>query len=531
MFAVRSAAALHRLLDALPVFEGDPRVRRLFTLAPGSEFGIDALAALDGAHARTVPWDIARTESYDLVIAASPKGELHLLHGPLALLPHGAGFNKSLHGEGSADSASGLDPAYLLRPDGRPLAALHALAHPDQAARIAAQCPVAADRATVVGDPTLDRILDSRTLRGRYRDSLGTGGRRLVVIASTWGRDALLARRPDLPHRLATELPLDDYQVAAIVHPNEHSAAGTFDLAQRLPPEVFLARPYEEWAALTVAADAVVTDHGSTALYAAALGRAVVSAHDPSPELLPGTPMDRLLAAVPRLPRAADRPGALLDALLAAHRTDVVREAARAAFADEARGHSLALLRTALYAHLGLEPYAHHEPVPRLLPVPRPPEHRPPAAHAVTVHPAGAAPGAGLVRVERRPVRTDVPAHHIAAEEDAVQTRYAARAAVLYRRGRADDAVRWTAEALDRYPSCRTAAALASPYLCLVRRRAEPDRLTELRITPHDTARVPDPATAVSALHALPAARRGDTFTFRAGPAVCTVRLCEVPLP
>lgn len=62
-----------------------------------------------------MPWSEARDDTYDLIVAASPKGDLELLRGPHVLLPHGAGFNKAIPSEGSADSASGLDPAFLRR--------------------------------------------------------------------------------------------------------------------------------------------------------------------------------------------------------------------------------------------------------------------------------------------------------------------------------------------------------------------------------------------------------------------------------
>ncbi|MGW1714010.1 hypothetical protein [Streptomyces sp. NPDC002156] len=78
--------ALYRLLDVLPVFPGDDRITRLFTLVPGSGFGVDALAAIDGLGGRTVPWAEACGRTYDLVVAASPKGDLRLLHGPRVLL-------------------------------------------------------------------------------------------------------------------------------------------------------------------------------------------------------------------------------------------------------------------------------------------------------------------------------------------------------------------------------------------------------------------------------------------------------------
>jgi len=205
LLAARSAVALYRLLDVLPVFAGDHRITRLFTLVPGSDFGVAALAAIDAAGARTVPWDEACAGSYDLILLASPKGEWELLHGDRVLLPHGAGFGKTIRAEGSADSASGLDPEYLLPADrtGGALISLHALAHPSQVARLAAVSPRAAARAEVVGDPTVERVLASLSLRDDYRAALGTGSRRLIVLASTWGEESLLSRRPGLPAELA----------------------------------------------------------------------------------------------------------------------------------------------------------------------------------------------------------------------------------------------------------------------------------------------------------------------------------------
>ena len=59
------------------VFAGDHRVRPVFTLVPGSDFSTDALAALAGAGARTIPWPQAVRGGHDLVVAASPNGPLH----------------------------------------------------------------------------------------------------------------------------------------------------------------------------------------------------------------------------------------------------------------------------------------------------------------------------------------------------------------------------------------------------------------------------------------------------------------------
>ncbi|MFD9811667.1 translation initiation factor 2 [Streptomyces sp. NPDC059080] len=509
LFAARSAVALHRLLDTLPVFAGDHRITRVFSLVPGSDFSTDALAALEAAGARTVPWSQALGTTYDLTLAASPKGDLHRLRGPLALLPHGAGFNKSLPADGPARGASGLDTAYLVR-GGAPLAALHALAHPGQIERLAARSPEAAARAAVVGDPTLDRLLSSRGLRDRYRAALGAGGRRLIALTSTWGPRSLLARHPGLPARLTRELPLDEYRLALLVHPNAHSSAGRHELAERLAPALAagltMAAPYEEWASVLVAADAVLCDHGSTALYAAALGRPLLSVGDGGDELIPGTPMDRLLAAVP----VFEKPGDIADAIRGHHAERVTGPAA-AAFAEQ--GNALPRLRARLYACLGLTPPT--TPLaPRLLPVPRAAAPLP-AACAVRTRVHGTA-----VSVARHPAADDpedhpgdggpdAPAGHLAVEEDAVGVHLAQGAALLFRRalGGPGDAA-WTAagwidDALAAYPGRRTVATVLTPSLSVLRRRG--GALLAARTEPYDEAgRVvrPDQAAVLSALHA-----------------------------
>ncbi|MFJ2114809.1 translation initiation factor 2 [Streptomyces sp. NPDC087850] len=526
---MRSATALHRLLDVLPVFAGDERVRRVFTLLPGSDFGVDALASIERARARTVPWEEARRRPYDLILAASPKGELGLLRGPRALFPHGAGFSKTLRGEGSGDSASGLDPAYLL-PGGRALASLHALTHPGQIARLAAISPRAAARAMVVGDPTLERILASRTLRDHYRTVLGTGARTLIALTSTWGPESLLRRHPALPAQLASQLPYDSYQLAIIVHPNEHSRIGSFDLAEQLAPALdagaMRAGPYEEWAAVLVAADAVITDHGSTALYAAALDRPLIAAYDGGDELIPGSPMDQLLCVSPPL----NGPGGL-EAALSAHRPGAARAVAASVFAEQGQG--LWRLREELYELLGIAPPTTPAEA-RLLPAPPPPA-RTPAAFAVRVHSDDTG-----VRVDRYPAHTDMPAHFLAAEHGTAGERHVQSAGLLYRWAArtAPTAHRvswtaggWTARTLDDYPGCGTAAAVLSHSLCVVRTRS--GALLTVRIAPCEESdgRIvrADPAAVLCAVHswlktcpALPTAVTcaigGRSFTARLAP-------------
>ncbi|MET9557163.1 translation initiation factor 2 [Streptomyces sp. NPDC006645] len=528
LFAARSAIALYRLLDVLPVFAGDARVSRVFTLVPGSDFGLDALAAVERVGARSVSWDEACRDAYDLIVTASPKGELHLLEGPRVLLPHGAGFSKTFHGEGSADAASGLDPAYLM-PNGDLPPALHALAHPGQIDRLAALSPRAAAHAAVVGDPTLERILASLPRRESFRAALGTGARRLVVLTSTWGGESLLRRRPDLPFELAARLPQDAYQLGLVVHPNEWSRTGEFELAERLAPALdagmVLARPYEDWASVLLAADALITDHGSTALYyAAALDGPVLAAYDGGDELIPGSPMAQLLARAPHLDRAAD-----LEEALGGYRAGTGRAAATSAFvlagaiatstADltaaptastaAEQGSALERLRLELYRLLGLSPPA--APVTaRLLPVPAAPS-RAPSAFAVRVCLDG-----DETHVERFPGHVDAPAHHLAVEYGAAGERQSQSAALLFRRTERTSpapyrvewtVAGWTAHILDSYPGCRTAGAVLSPVHCVVRVRG--GALLSVRIEPpteHGRIVHSDPAAVLSAVHARLAA-------------------------
>ncbi|MDO0912829.1 translation initiation factor 2 [Streptomyces sp. DT2A-34] len=516
LFAARSAVALYRLLDVLPIFSGDDRITRLFTLVPGSDFGADALTAIDAVGGRTVPWSEACERTHDLVVAASPKGDLRLLRGPHVLLPHGAGFNKSLPDEGSADSASGLDPAYLRRTDHDAPIALHALAHPDQVARLAATNPQAARNAKVIGDLTLERVLASAPLRDRYRSALGTGARKLLVLVSTWGPDSLIRQRPGLPARLAAQLPYDEYQLALVVHPNERSLLGTYELTERLAPALdagmVLPDPHEEWASVLIAADALVTDHGSAALYyCAAQDRPIVSVHPGGGELIPGSPMDVLLTDVPQLERGAD----IIDALRA-YRPGPAHTAAQAAFSTP--GDAVDRLRTEAYALLALAPPTHGL-TPRLLPEPAPAK-RVPAAFDVHVETTGAG-----VRITRHPAGTGLPGHHLAVEHGAADERLTRSAGLLYRRplpppnapvshtapmtplapvDLAWTSDGWTRHALSAYPGCRSAAALLPSGGCLIRIRGH-EQPYAVQIDPRsETGRVAriDPAIALSAVYA-----------------------------
>ncbi|MGW4888280.1 translation initiation factor 2 [Streptomyces murinus] len=527
LFAARSQNALHRLLDTLPVFAGDDRVHRCFTLVPGSAFSLDALSAIDRAGGRTLPWAEAVEQTFALILAASPKGDLHALHGPRVLLPHGAGFNKSVPGEGTEDSASGLDPAHLLRPDGAPLATRYLFSHPSQIARLAPLSPSVAARSTVVGDPLLERFLESQDRRDRYRAALRTGARTLVVLLSTWGPESLIGRRPGLPAELAAALPHDEYQLALVLHPNERARRGTLDLAEYLDPArqagLILPAVHEEWASVAVAADLLITDHGSAALYPAALDRPLLGVYDGGRELLPDSPMSALLTGVPRLPPhlpGVDTASRLATAVRA-HRPGSSRTLAEPAFAEQ--GRALDRLRETLYDLLDLTP-PDRPVLPRLLPDPAPAPLAP-AAFAVRIE----YDDQGSPRVLRHPAHLvpPAPAHHLSAEVGAAHRRFTQSAALLHRRAGehpgawTEPAGEWTLRILADHPGGhRTAAIVLSPTHCLLRPRSGP--LLSVRLGPGDGARraAPvDPVAVLSAVHAALLSGRGDPGT----PLVCSV--------
>ncbi|WP_416237989.1 translation initiation factor 2 [Streptomyces sp. FT1] len=463
LVAIRSAVALHRLLDVLPVFDGDDRVRVRFTLVPGSRFDVDALTALDRTGARTMPWQEAISTRHDLVLTASPKGDLHLLPGPRALLPHGAGFGKALGDEGSADVPSGLD--HLLA-DGEPWADLHALAHEEQALRLARHCPEARP-AVVVGDPTADRLLRSLPAREEYRAAVGTGPRHLVVLSSTWGPESLVARRPGLAAELLALLPHAAYQVALVLHPNAHSRTGGFDLARWMAPALraglVLARPHEEWAALLVATD----PRGPAAHAFAHQGEALT--------LLRGH-LYRLLGLRPPATPVVDAPAFPAP-------TTTPRQPAALAVRAEVCGDRVTVHRF--------------------------PPDTPERVHHLAAENPTAGPG---------PLQSAaVVWHH-------------ARTRPLTGHHAAWTASGWTASALDEMPGCRTAAAILTRDRLLLRPRGrapltvtiEPDR-------EQGRSRHADPTAVVSAVHAWlasgpPPGARG-TLLCDTGPVAVRVHL------
>lgn len=323
LVVVHTVTSGQRLLDAARLLAGDLRVQVVFTMAP-DVFGngvVDLLRRIDGV---TMPWSQATQHRFDLALAAA-YGGIEDVHAPLVVLPHGAGYNKrvSRRAGGGAVAARGVYglAAQELVHDGVVVPSAIALAHDRELARLARSCPAALPVAQVVGDPVHDRLVASAAERPAYRRALGVeDDRELVVVTSTWGPRSLFGRRAELLGRMLADLPPDRYRVAALFHPNVWFGHGAWQVRAWLAgcerAGLALVPPEADWRGVLVAADHVIGDHGSVAVYGAVTGVPVLlvdgGAGDVDPESAGGV----LAATAPRL-----HPGRSLAAQL--------REAAR----------------------------------------------------------------------------------------------------------------------------------------------------------------------------------------------------------
>lgn len=283
----------------------------------------------------------------------------------------------------------------------------------------------------------------------------------MVVLSSTWGQQSLVGRWPDLPARLLGELPVDEYQVVAALHPNVWSGHGAWQLrtwlARARDGGLLTIPPEGSWPAVLVAADCVIADHGSVGLYAAALDRPLVLALF-GDEVVPGTALAALGVLAPRL-EVGDALAEQIVAAIAGHRPGRYEQVASRAFAVAPVARSL---RSVLYELLALPEPAGEPPLPGW-PEPRP-DGGPATSYAVYTRLSG-----GEIEVRRLPATVDVPAapavagwwRHLAVYEQEWDLRMVQSASVVVRREPSDveQAVSWAQGVLDRLPGVRLAAA------------------------------------------------------------------------
>ncbi|OKK23597.1 hypothetical protein AMK09_10310 [Streptomyces sp. CB02488] len=567
LVVVHNVTSATRLLDVLPLFDGDLRIQLLATCPESSAFSAGTAELLAGTGVPVLPWEQALETPVDLAVSASFGGQLDLLSSKLAVLSHGVGYTKRLatpdtgHRTPDTEAGAGAEPSPVpvfgqapqwVLADGVPIADALVLSHPEQCDRLRAACPEAAPTAVLAGDPCFDRALAARPYRERFRRALGVrSGQRLIVLNSTWnpasffgdggaGGDDLL---PALLPRLAGEFPVDEYRFAAVLHPNIWHGHGPgqvrawLDRARRRG--LVLIDPLEGWRQALVAADAVVGDHGSVTFYAAALGTPVLLAAAPLHELDPGAPISDFMRVAPRLD-----PGAPLreqiDRLLEHHRP----LPGPAEYTTSVPGEAAVRLRSLFYSMMGA---AEPEWAASLEPLPLPGHE--PVSVTVPLHVLTRVTRPGEVSMARwagPPSSAEYAGGdaHIAVHEDTRDVDGLELADVVFRDGRPDDprfgspAV-WTAEVLHRHPGCALAAFTVGPSECVVRPRG--GRLLGLTSPPEASV---DPAAAASALHALlGAGGAGDDvmaerlvallddggFTVRAGARSVRVRVTGLP--
>lgn len=322
VIAVHTVAAAMRLKDFVGVLDEDPRIGLLCTAVPDRlGDGVDDLLLQWGV--KRIAWEDAVKGVYHLAISAS----LHRLAEVSArrkfAIAHGSGYNKrwptwAWPGSDESRPTYGLDPASLLDKARRPVIDALNLSHVDQWETLKRQCPEATTAAMVGGDPSFDRLLESKQDRRYYREKLGVrDGQMLVAVASTWGQQSLLSRHPELPARLCREL-CADHKVIMTAHPAVWFEHGP----RRIPTLLREARDAgldligagEPWQGLLAAADFLVSDHTSVSVYGAASGLPFLLSHFAEKDIDADSVMAELAQLSPRLDDTIPLPEQLLRA-------------------------------------------------------------------------------------------------------------------------------------------------------------------------------------------------------------------------
>jgi hypothetical protein len=375
LVVAHTLVSVQRLLDVVELVECDSQVQVVYTRGP-DVFGRGVSDFLHAIGAVEISWRQATQERFDLALAAA-YGGLAELHAPIMVLPHGAGYAKQTPrrdtgGQMTDRPVYGLGTEHLVF-EGRVVPSSIVLSHERQRDLLARSCPEAVDVALVAGDPSYDRLRASTHLRADYREALGVGSsRQLVVMASTWGRQSLFRHDAGLLNRLMRQLDPRRYQVAALLHPAVWFGHGRRQVRAWLADEraggLILIEPEVDWRAVIVATDYVIGDHGSVSTYAASIGVPVLHTELPHGEIDEQSAQAFVATQAPRLVGSAGLESQLRRAVreLPDDWADTV-----AARLTSRPGQAHRRLREEMYAQLGLPVPGRHravEPVtmPRL---------------------------------------------------------------------------------------------------------------------------------------------------------------------
>jgi len=461
--AERSLLVVVRTVTSLT--SDDRRIQTWFTLDTSrpAKLGAGLPARLEALEAPTLAWPEAVRSRFDLTVAASENDGIERMSGPVLLVPHGAGFEKYYPG---TDVVAGMDPTRLVVA-GRLVPAAIGLSHADQRALLQRVCPPAVPRSHVIGDPTLDRMLASRHRAASFAARLDARGRKLVVVGSTFGPDSLLGASPELPDRLAAQLPVDEYRIVMLPHPGVW-AHGPWQvrawLSRAAAAGVLVLGPDQAWQAALVAADCVISDHGSTSLYAAALGKPVLLAGRASATTVAGSATSALRTVAGVLDADGDLRGQI-EAVCDDRNPDAISRVA--GLAIQHPGQAAHRLRTLMYELMRLE-------VPA-----EPADSRPYPLPVVSATPIGALVAAAGVRADEVAVvrHPDLPGEpdardyrHLVVDSDTAALGQVAAAAVLC----LPIGPRWpamAAELLRRWPAATLVAGVVDARTCRIRTR------------------------------------------------------------
>lgn len=460
-----------RLLAVLPLLESDRRVQVVFThdeCSPSTLMaGVPEL--LETLQGKVIPWCDATRLKWDLVLTASEKDRVHQLDGPAVLLPHGAGFQKRdvVHG-----GVAGLSSKFLLGQWQTAPSAI-ALSHPEQRELLASSCPEALDRAVVVGDPCVEVLVANRHRRPRFRDVLGVGDRRLIVLSSTWGGESLLGRAPDLLEDLLAQLPFDAYQCCLLTHPGILAVHGQRQLRAWLSAAeamgLMVVPTAQRWEPVLLGADCVISDQGSMSLYAAALDLPLIMGGGSPDTTVPGSPVAELAKRVPRLTQQVNRVREQVESAIAGHEPGQCSDLVERAF--DKPDATAERLRRLLYQVLNLpEP-----PSPATFGLLPPPVVPRPTPTAFTVHGAVHGQRIALDRAAAPPVPPALPreaGRHLVAHGIDASQECLANAQVIYIdasvcHGRAEFGT-WAESVWTQWPRAEIAAVVLDDRTCQI---------------------------------------------------------------
>ena len=322
LVAVHTIVSGQRLLEVTRLLESDLRIQAIFTNPP-DVFGDGVTDFLHDLGAVVVSWEQATRIEFDLAVTAA-YGSIHELHAPLIVLPHGIGYTKLVSrpasgGPQAARNVYGLDAQRLVR-DGKVVPSAVVLSHQADLVVLGRQCPEALPIATVAGDPCYDRLLASVPLRETYRHALGvTRSQQLIVVTSTWGQRSLFGQYAALLDRILRELPSGAARVVALLHPNIWHGHGSRQvrawLADCTHRGMMLVSWAADWRGPLAAADLIIGDQGSVAVYGAAAGVPVLLTGFSEDEVDRGSAAALLAATAPRLLVGQSLPGQLRRAV------------------------------------------------------------------------------------------------------------------------------------------------------------------------------------------------------------------------